>query len=195
MSEVYVLLADGFEEIEGLTVVDLLRRADISVETVSIMDTKTVHGSHGIPVKADVKFKNADFKAGTMLVLPGGMPGTLNLRDHEGVQKQILKYNKKGKQIAAICAAPTILGGLGLLEGRKATVYPGMDDGLGGAVYKDKKVVTDGNITTGRAMGAAIPFALRLIEILRGEEAAAKTAESIVCKEKNEEKAESAEEK
>lgn len=185
MSEVYVFLADGFEEIEGLTVVDLLRRADIPVETVSIMDTKTVCGSHGILVKADTKFKKVDFKEGAMLVLPGGLRGTENLRAHEGVKKQVLNYYKKGKQIAAICAAPTVFGGLGLLDGKKATVYPGMDDGLGEAIYKNKKVVTDGNVTTGRALGAAIPFALRLIEILRGEEAAAKVADAIVYKEKS----------
>lgn len=183
MSEVYVFLADGFEEIEGLTVVDVLRRAGISVKTVSIMETKKINGSHSIVVKADKKFEKTDFEKGKMLVLPGGLSGTGNLKNHKGLEQLILDYAAEGRQLAAICAAPTILGGLGLLDGKQATAYPGMEEGLGRAVYKERKVVTDGNITTGRGMGASIPFALRLVEILRGEQAAEITAEKIVYKE------------
>lgn len=182
MSEVCVFLADGFEEIEGLTVVDLLRRAKIDVETVSIMEKKKITGSHQIIVKADKKFEEADFSETKMLVLPGGLTGTQNLNAHEGVRRLILEFNKEGKYLAAICAAPTVFGGLGLLEGKCATAYPSMEDGLTGAKVMCEGAVTDGNITTGRGMGVSIDFALRLIEVLRDKETADQIAEQIVYK-------------
>lgn len=183
MSEVYVFLADGFEEIEGLTVVDVLRRAGVKVKTVSVTGKKTVCGSHDIEVEADRKFEKTTFEKGKMLVLPGGMPGTVHLREHEGLCSLLKEWDAAGRQIAAICAAPTVLAGLGILDGKKATVYPGMQDGLANAVYMERKVVTDGNITTGRGMGAAIAFSLRLVEILRGASAAQILAEKIVYEE------------
>lgn len=182
MSEVSLFLADGFEEIEGLTVVDLLRRAKIEVETVSIMGTENIMGAHQIALKADNVFENADFTETKMLVLPGGMPGTLHLKEYDGLRKLILSFNAEGKKVAAICAAPTVFGDLGILEGKKAVCYPGMEDGLTGADVCFEKVVTDGNITTSRGLGTAIDFALRLISELRGEEKAAEIAEQIVYK-------------
>lgn len=182
MSEVSLFLADGFEEIEGLTVVDLLRRAKIEIETVSIMGREEIIGAHQIALKADKVFENVDFTETKMLVLPGGMPGTLYLKEYEALRKLILDFNENGKKIAAICAAPTVLGDLGILEGKKAVCYPGMEEGLIGADVSFENVVTDGNITTSRGLGTAIDFALRLIAELRGEETAAGIAEQIVYK-------------
>ena len=162
MSEVKVFLADGFEEIEGLTVVDLLRRAGIDVKTVSIMGRLEICGAHGIDVKADEIYENADFSDAEMLVLPGGMPGTLHLKEHEGLRAILEKANEDGKKLAAICAAPTVLGGLGFLQGKKAVCYPSMEEGLTGAEVLYDNVVTDGNITTSRGLGTAIDFALRV---------------------------------
>lgn len=180
MSEVSVFLADGFEEIEGLTVVDLMRRAGIDVETVSIMEKKKIMGSHKITVKADVKFEKADFSDTKMLVLPGGLTGTENLKAHKGLKELILRFYNEGKHLAAICAAPTILAGLGILEGKKATCYPSMEDELAGAKAVEEAAVTDGTVTTGRGMGASIAFALQLIGILKGQDTADAIAEKIV---------------
>lgn len=182
MSEVSLFLADGFEEIEGLTVVDLLRRAKIELETVSIMGRKEIMGAHQMEVKADVLFEDADFGETKMLVLPGGMPGTLHLKNYGALRQLVLKFNKEEKQVAAICAAPTVFGDLGILQGRKAACYPGMEDGLTGAEVCYDGVVTDGHITTSRGMGTAMDFGLRLIEILRGKEEAEKIAAQIVYK-------------
>lgn len=183
MSEVSVFLADGFEEVEALTVVDLLKRADIDVEMVSIMDTDHVIGRSHIPVIADTTFEKADFKNTKMLVLPGGQPGTKYLTAHEGLKKLLLQFNEEGKRIAAICAAPTVLGAHGILKGKKATCYPGCEDGLVGAdVVVSKEVVTDGNITTSRGAGTAINFALHLIKKLRDKEVAEDVRKGIVFK-------------
>ena len=180
MSEVCVFLADGFEEIEGLTVVDMLRRAGVSVETVSVMEKKKIVGSHGIIVKADKRFKKADFSETKMLVLPGGLKGTENLKAHQGVQAQVVDFAMTGKYVAAICAAPTILAELGLLDGKKAVCYPSMEEELTGAEVADEPAVADGNVITGRGMGASIEFALLLIEALRGREKADEIAEQVV---------------
>lgn len=180
MNEVIVFLADGFEEIEGLTVVDVLRRAGIALDTVSIMEKKQVIGSHKIHVEADYLFNEADIKETKMLVLPGGLLGMQNLEAHEGVKNLIASFYKEGKEIAAICASPTIFGRMGLLEGKSATAYPSMEDGLLGAKVSFDGVVTDGNITTGRGMGVSIDFALRLVEILRDKETADQIAAQIV---------------
>ncbi len=180
MKKVCVFLADGFEEIEGLTVVDILRRAGVETETVSVMGRKQINGSHGIRVEADKLFEEADVADADMLVLPGGMPGTLNLKAHEGLKEQIIAFDRAGKNIAAICAAPSVLGALGLLKGKKACAYPSFEDQLDCAEVLQVPEVTDGNITTGRGMGAAIPFALELTAILCGKEKAEEIKESIV---------------
>lgn len=182
MNEVIVFLADGFEEIEGLTVVDVLRRAGIALDTISIMDKKWVSGAHKINVEADYMFNEVDTSQTKMLVLPGGLLGMQNLEAHEGVRGLITKFSGEGKEIAAICASPTIFGRMGLLEGKRATAYPSMEEGLLGAEISYAGVVTDGTITTGRGMGVSIDFALRLIEILRDKECADQIAEQIVYK-------------
>lgn len=180
MNEVIVFLADGFEEIEGLTVVDVLRRAGISLHMVSIMEEKCVEGAHGIRVEADKLFAEAELEETKMLVLPGGLLGMQNLEAHEGVQKLVREFYEQDKELAAICASPTIFGRMGLLEGKRATAYPSMEEGLLGAQVSYEGVVTDGKITTGRGMGVSIDFALRLIEILRDKVCADEIAEQIV---------------
>ena len=180
MAKVYVFTADGFEEIEGLTVVDLFRRAGAQTEMVSVSGSLSVKGSHGIEIKADRLFEDIDFQDADLLVLPGGMPGTLTLQQHSGLNALLRSFDERGKNIAAICAAPSILGGLGMLRGRKACSYPSFENKLEGAVVQQVPVVTDGHITTGRGMGAAIPFALRLTEILLGREKAEEIRKAVV---------------
>ena len=180
MIKVSVLLADGFEEIEALTVVDLLRRAQIYVGTVSIMEDYVVHGAHGINVQAEDLFEEVNFADVDVIVLPGGMPGTTNLKEHEGVKRVVLDFGEKGKTLAAICAAPTVLGELGLLKGKRITCYPSVETEIQGAVITKTPVAVDGNIITSRGVGTAIDFALELIAVLMGRERALKVAESIV---------------
>ena len=170
MRQVIVFLADGFEEVEALTVVDLLRRAGIDVITASIMESCGVMGAHHVFVRADAMAQDVDFEAADLVVLPGGGVGTENLRKSGIVKEQCLSFARE-KHVAAICAAPTVLAGLGLLEGKKAVCYPGMEEGMHGAVMLYQPVVVDGNIITGRAPGAAIPFALEIIRQFLGEEA------------------------
>ena len=146
MKKVYVFLADGFEEIEGLTVVDVLRRAGADTVTVSVSGRKEISGSHKIQVMADSLFEDTDFSDAVLLVLPGGMPGTLNLKAHRGLTELLKRFDTEKKYIAAICAAPTILGELGMLGGRKACVYPSFEDGLNCGEVIDMPVVTDGHI-------------------------------------------------
>ena len=181
MSNVSVFFADGFEEVEALTVVDLLRRAGDNVTMVSISDSLQVRGRSNIAVIADELWADAKPEKSDMLVLPGGMPGVTYLGNHEGLTDLLVKFAEEGKQVAAICAAPSVLGKLGIVKGKKATIYPGMEEKLEGAdVVVDREVVTDGNITTSRGAGTAIPFALRLIEILNGEEMAKSVSRGIV---------------
>jgi len=180
MSEVYIFLADGFEEIEGLTVVDLLRRAGIEIQMVSIMESRTITGSHGIELKADLLFDEIDADAAQMFVLPGGMPGTNYLAAHEGLAKLLKEQDAAGKKIAAICAAPTVLGGLELLEGKTAVCYPGLESKLTGALPSANQVEICRNVTTSRGMGTAIPFGLSLVAQLKGQQAADELARAIV---------------
>lgn len=181
MSRVCIFLAEGFEEVEALTVVDLLRRADIKIDMVSIGDSLKVRGRSGIEVTADVLWKDSNADTADMLILPGGMPGVTYLGQHKGLTDLIMEYAAGGKLLAAICAAPTVFGQLGILEGKNATCYPGLEGKLTGAVIRtDEKVITDGNITTSRGVGTAIDFALRLISILADEEISKKVARGIV---------------
>lgn len=170
---VCVFLADGFEEIEGLTVVDLLRRAGIDVTTVSITGNTMIHGAHKIDVLADELFENVEtYEKFDMIVLPGGMPGTNHLRDHEGLGNVLQDFYAKKKLLAAICAAPIVLGKYGFLKGEKATSYPGFEKELVGAEYVTEEVAVSNTIITSRGMGTAIPFSLALIEQLLGREKA-----------------------
>lgn len=177
---VYLFLADGHEEIEALTVVDLLRRAGVEIETVSITGNKKVVGSHGIAHMADKLFDEADFDVAKMLVLPGGMPGTKNLEAYEPLMSKVDEFAQSGKYIAAICAAPTIFGHRGLLKGKEACCYPNMDNQLEGAKVKFNPVCHDGNIITSRGLGTAIEFALEIISTLSDAATAQKIASSVV---------------
>lgn len=180
MSKVYIFLADGFEDIEGLTVVDLMRRAQIDIQTVSIKDTKEVQTSHGITLFADHIFEETDFGDADMLVLPGGMPGTRYLGEYQPLTDLLTDFYEKGGKIAAICAAPSVFAKLGFLKGRTATSYPSFMEKLDGAVTTEAAVVVDGNVTTSRGLGTAIDFALSLIAQLTGEAKAEEIASSIV---------------
>ena len=183
MKKIGIFMADGCEEIEGLTVVDVVRRAGIAIDMISITGKKEVAGAHGITFAADVLAEEADFDSYDGIVLPGGMPGTLNLGKHEIVKKVITSYAAGGKLTAAICAAPTVFGALGLLKEKAACCYPGMEEQLNCKEAKFCSFVTDGNITTSRGVGTAIPFALELIRQLFGNEKASEIAESIVYEE------------
>lgn len=180
MKRVCVFLADGFEEIEALTVVDVLRRAGVRVETVSISENEMVQGAHWISVKADRVFEETDFSGMDMIVLPGGMPGTKNLQKHRELGRLLQEYDKEEKWIAAICAAPSILGEMGMLSGRRACCYPSFEEKLTGAQVVEEPAVADGHIITGRGMGTAIPFALKLAEALVGAEKAEQIGKDIL---------------
>ena len=179
MKSVIVFLADGFEECEGLLVVDLLRRAGINVITASIMGKLDIISSHNVALRADALAEDVDYGAEDMIVLPGGLPGTTCLGDNEIVRKRCLEFAASGKYVAAICAAPSILAELGLLEGKPATCHPAFEDKMCGAIVTRGSVSVAGNIITGRGLGAGIPFALKLIEILVDKEAAEKVGAEI----------------
>ncbi|MCQ2521091.1 MAG: DJ-1/PfpI family protein [Lachnospiraceae bacterium] len=169
MSRVFVMLADGFEECEGLIVVDLLRRAGVDCITMSIKDSKEITSSHKVTLFADEALDEELLKTGDMIVLPGGMPGTLNLEASDAVQAAVRDYVAKDKYIAAICAAPTVFGHMGLLQGKKACCYGGMEEGLVGAEVTYDKVTIDGKIITSRGLGTALDFGYALIGILNSE--------------------------
>ena len=175
-----IFFATGLEELEGLTVVDILRRAGVTIDIVSVTDRLQVTGAHNITITADKMLADIDFDTCDMLILPGGMPGTTNLDHCAPLKEAIASFDKAGKRIAAICAAPMILGGMGLLQGRKATCYPGVDPKLTGATVTGEEAVTDGHITTGKGFGCAIPFALEIVRVLLGEEKAQALKEEIV---------------
>ena len=164
MKTIFVFLAEGFEEIEALTPVDVLRRAGLSVQTVSVMDEQVVAGAHGVPVLADKMFAEINPEEAEMILLPGGLPGATNLDAHEGLSRMILDFAAAEKPLAAICAAPLVLGNRGLLQGKKATCYPGFETYLQGAEYTAALVEKDGNIITGKGPGAAMEFAFAIVE-------------------------------
>ena len=164
MKTIFVFLADGFEEIEALTPVDILRRAGLYVKTVSVMDEQVVAGAHGVPVLADVMFDEVNAEDAEMILLPGGLPGATNLDAHQGLSQMILDFAKEEKPLAAICAAPLVFGNRGLLEGKKATCYPGFETYLKGAQYTAALVEKDGNFITGKGPGAAMEFAFAIVE-------------------------------
>ena len=179
MSKAVIFFAPGLEECEGLVTVDLLRRAGVEVQICAVSNDRTIAGAHGIRIVCDALASDAD-RTADAVILPGGIPGTPNLAASRTVCDLVREFDASGRLVAAICAAPTVLGGLGLLEGRRATCYPGCEDGLGGAEYIDAETVCDGNIITGSGLGAAIPFALELIAYLEGPDIAEKKRRSIV---------------
>lgn len=166
MKKTGIFLAEGFEEVEALTVVDILRRAGVICDMVAIGEKLEVTGSHGITVKADQMFDQKKAAEYDGLILPGGMPGTLNLGAHVKLTETLKEYASQGRLVAAICAAPTVLGAQKILIGKKATCYPGMEDQLTGAEHLTLPVVTDGNIITSRGLGTAIEFALAILNWL-----------------------------
>ena len=164
MKTIFVFLADGFEEIEAITPVDVLKRAGLNVQTVSVMEEQTVIGAHGIPVVADKMFADIDLDNAEMLLLPGGLPGATNLDAHQGLSDMIMAFASERKPLAAICAAPLVFGNRGLLQGKKATCYPGFESYLTGAEYTAALVETDGNFITAKGPGAAMDFAFAIVE-------------------------------
>lgn len=180
MSKAAVFFGTGYEEIEALTVVDILRRAGIETLMVSAMDQRHVEGAHNIMVEMEMLVREVDFEQVDVIVLPGGTQGTKNLEACEELMEQVDDFISKDKVVAAICAAPSILGHRGHLKGKKACAYPTMEDQLTGAQVLKQPAVIDGNIITGRGMGASIPFGLAILEKLQGREAAEKMAETIV---------------
>lgn len=167
--QVFIFLAEGFEEIEAIAPIDILRRAKIPVTTVSISTQKEVAGAHGITIVADKLFDQTDFSSPLSLVLPGGLDGMLNLKNHKGLVTLLQKQHQADGDIAAICASPTILGELGILKGKSAICYPGFETHLQGATITEQLVVKDQHILTGKGPGAAIPFALKIVETLKGK--------------------------
>ncbi|MCR5640626.1 MAG: DJ-1/PfpI family protein [Lachnospiraceae bacterium] len=180
MAKIAIFMANGCEEIEALTVVDLLRRAGISIDMLDLEGTKVVRGAHGITIQSDGTIDEADAMQYDGIVLPGGMPGTTHLKEDERVCQWVREFAISGKLVAAICAAPTVLGHCGILKGKKATCYPGCEDGLNGANFSTDSVVIDGNIVTSRGMGTAIDFGLALITYLLDEETSKQLAQGIV---------------
>ena len=170
MALVYAFLANGSEEVECLACVDVLRRAGIDTRLVAVGGDKTITGSHGIRIICDSTIEETELEGADVLFLPGGMPGTLNLGADQKLSSALITQNQAGRHIAAICAAPSVLGGLGLLKGRKATCYPGFEDRLEGACHTGDGVITDGNITTSRGLGYALDLGLELVRILCGEQ-------------------------
>lgn len=179
---VYVHFAEGFEEVEAVTIVDLLRRAAIDVKMVSIMEDKMVEGAHGMQIQADLLFEEADYDGCDMIVLPGGMPGAFHLKNHEELGEKITEFALQGKALAAICAAPMVLDARGALTHKTATIYPGMQNELNMASYIDSGVVEDGNVITGKGPAYAIGFALTIIRKIKGDNAADEVAEGLLYK-------------
>jgi 4-methyl-5(b-hydroxyethyl)-thiazole monophosphate biosynthesis len=180
--KIAVHLADGFEEIEAISIIDVLRRAGLSVVTVSVTGKLEVNGAHQIKVLADKLFESVDYSDVYMIVLPGGMPGASNLNAHEGLRQKIKAFFDGGKQLAAICAAPLVFGNLGILAGKQAVCYPGFESHLKGAYIIQVQVVESGNIITGRGPGAAIQFALKIVEKLVSAEKAELLAGQMLVK-------------
>lgn len=178
-----ILLAPGFEECEGLLVIDLFRRAGLEIVSAAVGGKKLVPSLHGIPIPADLSLEEISAEKYDLCILPGGMPGVENLIANTKVRQLCTAFAASGKRLAAVCGGPAVLGAFGLLKGRRVTVFPGLQKRLTGAVYDDQPVITDGKITTGRALGSAVPFALELIRLMAGEEAVSRVKQAIVWKE------------
>ena len=170
MGTVYVFFADGFEEMEAFAAVDILRRAEVKVSMISVTPDEIVKGAHGVSVLCDQNIANADFYDAEMLVLPGGLPGAQTLNDCEDLQRLLKKQVEDNKNVAAICAAPMVLGNLGLLKGKKATCYPGFDKYLEGAEYTGAMVQVADNFILGKGPAAASAFGFAILEKFAGAE-------------------------
>ena len=177
---VAVHMAEGFEEIEAISIIDVLRRARIETLVVSITGKKEVTGSHGIAIITDHLFDQVDYDRVGMIILPGGMPGSKNLLNHDALGNQILKFHEQGKLLGAICAAPIVFGNLNILKNKKATCYPGFENQLTGAEITGSNVEVDDNIITGKGAGIAIQFALQIVEKLKGKPLADELSEKLI---------------
>jgi len=182
MAKVYVFFANGFEEVEALTPVDVFRRAGIEVCTVSITGSDFVKSAHNVVIKADKIFEECRFDDADLLILPGGMPGATHLNEHQGLRDLLVEHNLRHKKIGAICAAPLVLGNLGLLEGKKATCYPGFENYLTGAKYTAELVTVDTNITTGEGPAASFEFAYTLLRQIAGSQPVEQISEGMMYK-------------
>lgn len=180
MKNIAVHLADGFEEIEAVNIIDVLRRAELKVNVISVTDNLEVKGSHGIKIIADQLFSQVNYENIDMIILPGGMPGSANLNEHLGLREQILNFNENKKLLGAICAAPLVFGNLGILKNKKATCYPGFENQLHGAIVTNENIEVADNIITGKGAGVAINFALKIAEIFKGKTLAEKLAEKMI---------------
>lgn len=180
MSEVCMFFGTGYEEVEALAAIDVMRRAGIEVDMVSVTGEKQVTSSHKVTVTMDALLEDIDFEQVKMIVLPGGMPGTTNLENCAPLMEQVDKFYEQKKAIAAICAAPSILGHRGMLKGRKACCYPSFESHLEGAEVTKNPCEVSGHIITARGMGAAVDFGLAIVAYLRGKEKADEIAEKIV---------------
>lgn len=177
MSKAALFLIDGFEETEALVTVDILRRGEVEVKTVSLNGSATVEGKHAVKVYADMRFEDIASHSFDMLIIPGG---TIAYTEHEGLLKLVKHYDSEKKELGAICAAPAVLGKAGVLRGRRAVCYPGLESWLEGAEVGTDNVVTDGHITTARGPALTLLFAIRLLEILRGEKVAQKVSDDFL---------------
>lgn len=180
MNRLAIFLAPGYEEIEALTVVDICRRGGLDIDMVSIAEDRVVQGSHGIAVKADRLFHEADFEEYDMLILPGGMPGTKSLEAHSGLMEKLDAFYGAGKYIGAICAAPSIFGHRGFLKGRRACCYPSFESHLDGAEVTANPVEISDHVVTSRGMGTAIDFSLAILSLFCGRDKAEDMAGTIV---------------
>lgn len=180
MKKILLFLAEGFEEIEAIATLDILRRAKLDIKSVSISTNLMVTGAHNVSIQADQLFEDVNFSEIDMLILPGGMPGTKNLGANSKLKEKLIEHAKSRKQFAAICAAPRILGQLGLLEGKEATCYPGNESLLTGAILSEYMVVEDGNIITASGPSVAMDFALQIVQSLLGEEKAEEISRSML---------------
>ncbi|MCD7807034.1 MAG: DJ-1/PfpI family protein [Lachnospiraceae bacterium] len=180
MKNAAIFFAEGYEEIEALTVVDMCRRAGLEIQMVSVTGAEYVTGSHQVCVKMDTRIEELDFDAVDMLILPGGMPGTRNLEQVPELTSQLKRFAAEGKYVCAICAAPSVLGHLGILEGKRACCYPGFEKDLTGTAVSNLACTVDGNVITARGMGCAIEFSKAIITALQDQDTAEKISESII---------------
>lgn len=182
MTKIAVFLAEGFEEMEAIIPIDIWRRAEFDVETISISSEKTVTGAHNIPIIADAIFEDSNFQDIDMLFLPGGIPGSTNLDEHAALSQLLLSFNTSNKKIVAICAAPLVLGHKGLLKGKNATCFPGFEKELIGANYTSASIQIDNNIITGKGAGVAFELALEVVTLFKNQEFAQMLAQKMQMK-------------
>ena len=178
---VYMLLGTGFEETEAIAPLDLLRRAGVEIQTVGL-NGKVIYGSHGIGVEADIEIGQLDLTALEMIILPGGLGGVASIRACDAAMKAVRFAWENGKYTAAICAGPTVLADLGIVDDKNATCYPGCEENMGSAKMVEAAAVTDGKLITGTSAGCAIPFGLALIAALKGQEESDRIAKQIVIR-------------